>query len=238
MGEEGVSDTPKDDFLERRRAARQHIDMELEDGETLAERHAFFDAVYEHAGHDPAAVPWAELRPRAALLDWLGHLDPARKQGRAIDVACGLGDNAEALAAAGFDTVAFDFAERAIEWARERFPESAVDYRVADMFDPPSEWIEAFDVVHECYTVQSLPGHLREIAPAAIARLVKPGGRLLLIARFREEGSEASGPPWPLMPSEVALFEEAGLRTVWRDHYDVVRPDRAIPHVVAEFEKP
>jgi hypothetical protein len=39
------------------------------------------------------------------------------------------------------------------------FPQSAVDYRVADLFDAPSEWRGAFDLVHELYTLQALPGN-------------------------------------------------------------------------------
>lgn len=237
MGEEGMSVGTDDDFQDRRLAARQRIFDEVVDGETLDERRSFFDAVYEMAGDDAAAVPWADLKPKRELADWLGRLPRDAPRGRAVDIACGLGDNAEALAEAGFDTTAFDFSERAIAWARRRFRDSPVDYHVADLFDPPSDWIGAFDLVNECYTVQSLSGDLRERTFAAIAALVRPGGRLLMIARTRDEGAEIEGPPWPLKPSEIAKFEENGLQTIWRKDYVLTRPGRIIPHAVIEFER-
>ncbi len=35
----------------------------------------------------------------------------------------------------------------AIEWCHRRFPESSVDYRVADLFSLPEEWTQSFDLV-------------------------------------------------------------------------------------------
>ena len=230
-------DKPGDaEFEARRIAARARIEADVPDGETLDERKAFFEAVYERAGDDAAAVPWADLKPRSALVEWLETRAPAQR-GRAVDIACGLGDNAEAISAAGYETTAFDFSERAVSWAKARFSDSPVRYQVADMFSPPEDWLGSFDLVHECYTIQSLQGALRRDAFAAIAALVKPGGTLLLIARSRPDGSEASGPPWPLMPSEIARFDELGLTRSWSKTYDVVRPDKTIPHVVIEFAK-
>ena len=57
----------------------------------------------------------------------------------------------------GFATTAFDIAETAVAIARRRFPGSRVDYRVADLLDPPAEWAQAFDLVLESITVQSMP---------------------------------------------------------------------------------
>ena len=55
-------------------------------------------------------------------------------------VACGLGDDAEALAAAGWRVTAFDISPAAIAWCRERFPASPVDYQVQDLSAVPSSW--------------------------------------------------------------------------------------------------
>ena len=72
-------------------------------------------------------------------------------------VGCGLGDDAEELARRGYDAAAFDVIEKAIAWCRRRFPDSAVDYRVADVFALPEEWQRAFDLVVEIQTIESLP---------------------------------------------------------------------------------
>ncbi|MBB4302204.1 SAM-dependent methyltransferase [Rhodobium orientis] len=226
-----------DDFEARRSAARDRLSHEAQDGRTIDERHAFFEAVYEGAHHDPAAVPWAELQPKPALADWLSRLPEGERQGRAVDVACGLGDNAVALADAGFTTVGFDFAEHAISWARERFPKAGVHFRLADLFNPPAEWVGAFDLVHECYTIQSFQDDLRQAAFSAVADLIAPGGRLLVIARTRPEDAPPAGPPVPLTPSELARFEDLGLTRVWSEDYVVTRPDKTIPHTISEYQK-
>ena len=233
MGEEGMSATPwDDDFIRRRDAARDRLDTLFgAKGGNREDRSTWFDAVYDTAEGDPAAVPWADLAPKQELTDWLA--DNAAAGESALDIGCGLGDNAEALAAAGYRTTAFDLSATAIQWARARFPQSPVDYRAANLFDLPPEWTGAFDLVHECYTLQALHGELRVAGFAAIARLVAPGGRLLVITRSAEEGTESSGPPWPLTPSEIARFEALGLACQETHAYEVRRGERVIPHVRA-----
>ncbi len=73
-----------------------------------------------------------------------------------LDVGCGLGDNAECFAAEGAKVTAFDFVADAISWAKRRFPQSKVDYRVEDLFALPKDWRDQFDLVHECYTLQAI----------------------------------------------------------------------------------
>jgi SAM-dependent methyltransferase len=241
MAEEGMSDRPAasgtdPEFARRRDAARERLDdLFGAKGGDKDDRCAWFNAVYDTAEGDAAAVPWADLAPKAALVDWLAG-NPG-EGARALDVGCGLGDNAEALAEAGYDTTGFDLSEKAVEWARQRFPGSSVRYTAADLFAPPTDWVDAFDLVHECYTVQALHGDLREASFAALARLVKPGGRLLVLTRSRADGVETSGPPWPLSPSELAGFEAAGLRLVESTAYDVQKGDRIIPHIRAVYLK-
>lgn len=233
----GAGNGHSEDFLERRTEAHERLDqLTGAKGGTSEDRKAWFRAVYRDAGNDPAAVPWADLAPKQVLVDWLAD-NPGEGRKTAIDIACGLGDNAEALAAAGYETSAFDLAPEAIEWAKERFPDTSVDYRAADLFDLPQEWQGKFDLVHECYTVQALKDPLRSNTLGVLAGLLVPGGRLLLIARSRNEGAEVDGPPWPLMPSEWKRFEEFGLSIVFEDFYTVERPGRSIPHVMALFEK-
>lgn len=149
-----------EDFAARRSALRSHVnELDRHSGGSRTDRAAFFDAVYETAGNDTAGVPWADLKPKDRLASWLAG-NPGEGR-RAVDVGCGLGDNAEAIAAVGWATTAFDLSPRAVDWARQRFPESSVDYRAGDLTDLPPQWAGAFDLVHECYTIQSVPGELR-----------------------------------------------------------------------------
>lgn len=120
-------------FMARRSKARDRISEQLGLGDKPEERNDWFEAVYDLADGDAAAVPWADLKPKKSLTSWLETQPASSLKGKAIDVACGLGDNAEALAAAGFDVTAFDFSKNAIEWARKRFSGGPVSYVVADL---------------------------------------------------------------------------------------------------------
>ena len=203
-----MSDPASPDFAARRATARARLDA-LPDTDPY--RRDWFTAVYETAGDDPANVPWADLAPHPLLADWLATMPAPARGARALDVACGLGDNAEALAANGWRVSAFELSPKAIQWVRARFPASRVDYRVADLFALPADWRGAFDLVHECYTLQALSDAARHEAVAAIARMVAPGGRLVVIARRRDGAGPVKGPPWPLARDEIMSFTRHGL---------------------------
>jgi SAM-dependent methyltransferase len=166
--------------------------------------------MYAAAGDDLKAVPWANLKPFPLLVEWLDG-EGATAGRRALVIGCGFGDDAEELARRGFEVSAFDFSPTAIGRARGRFPDSAVEYRVADLFDLPAEWRERFDLVVEIRTVQSLPIADRRAGVAAIAATVAPGGRLWLFALGRETHLPGEHRPWPVVPAELAGFEAAGL---------------------------
>lgn len=218
MGREGArTEILNEDFAERRARARERLDVidpHKRPGGTEADprRHEWFEAVYALAEGDAASVPWADLRPRPLLEDWLAGRSISGL--RALEVGCGLGDNAEALARAGARVVAFDLVERAVQWARQRFPQSKVDYRAADLFNAPHDWRGAFDFVHELYTLQALPETLLPDAARALASFVAPGGTLLIIARARDEDEELGGPPWPLARTTIESFAVDGLRLI------------------------
>jgi len=239
MGEKGVS-VSDPDFLKRRETARSKINaMDRDAVHDQPERQDFFNAVYDNANGDPAFVPWADLKPKEQLIQWLAKNNGIKSSSAltALDVACGLGDNAEALAAAGYQTTAFDLSGEAINWARKRFPESLVNYRAADLFDLPGEWKGAFDLVHECYTLQSMPPEMLGEVAGAITTLVKPGGTLLIYARIRNDGAPADGPPWPLEEKSAMMFDAMGFDLVTDTRFDLNKNTRHIPHAFSQWKK-
>lgn len=228
--------TEDDDFEARREAARGTVEEILASVDGAAEHDStWFDQIYQQAGGDAAGVPWADMAPKGRLLDWLSEHPGSGL--RAIDIACGLGDNAEAMAQAGYATTAFDLVSEAIAWAKRRFPDTTVDYGVHDLLDLPADWQGAFDLVHECYTLQALQGETRRKGFAAIAGLVRKGGTLLMITRVAEEGMNQAGPPWPLTPSEIARIDAMGFERVSEQSYDTERHGKVVPHRIISFLK-
>jgi SAM-dependent methyltransferase len=162
----------------------------------------WFEELYATAS-SANEVPWADLTPNPALVSWLTECGAQGAGRRALKVGAGLGDDAEALADLGFAVTAFDIAPTAVAWAQRRFPQSRVDYRVADALAPPTEWRRQFDFILESYTLQVLPPLLRPVAAQAIIDMLAPAGTLLVIARGRDISEDEGPMPWPLTPDEL-----------------------------------
>lgn len=170
----------------------------------------WFETLYAAADRGDATVPWADLTPNPHVV---AELAGSTGDGRALVIGCGLGDDAEHVASHGFTTVAFDVSPTAVAAARRRFPDSTVEYVTADLRSPPPPWAGAFDLVVEAYTLQVLTGDARRTGIARTAGLVAPGGRLLVIARARDEHDDPGAMPWPLTRQELESFGDHGLVT-------------------------
>ncbi|MBE9003421.1 class I SAM-dependent methyltransferase, partial [Nostoc sp. LEGE 12447] len=179
-----------------------------------SEPSAWFEVLYAEAQGDTTQIPWAKLAPHPYLQDWLTNHQPFASQQKALVIGCGLGDDAEALANLGFEVTAFDISPTAIAWCQERFPNSTVNYVVADLFAVPAQWHQAFDFVFECRNIQALLLNVRYAAISSVACLVAPSGTLLMITRVRDTEAEPDGPPWALSDSELEQFENLGFEQV------------------------
>ncbi len=185
----------------------------------------WFDVLYKEAEEGKSVVPWADRGANPGLLEFSSSHPQVTEGKKALVIACGLGDDAEQLRAWGFDTSAFDISETAIQMARKRFPQSEVNYRVADLFKPPAEWKRMFDFVFEANTVQALPAEIRAEAIRRIAAFVRPGGKVLAIVRGRESDEPEGELPWPLTRAEMNEFVLAGLTEVtFEEYFDKEEP--------------
>ena len=184
-------------------------------GEAIREGDAtsWFERLYAQAADGHAVVPWDRRAPHPLLVEWIEQR-PDLSGRRTLVVGCGLGDDAAYLAAQGYRVIAFDISGSAIDAARRRFPTSPVDFRVADLLNPPAEWREHFDLVVETYTTQSLPVRLRPTVVLHVGRLVAPGGTLLVLAVAPDADEQSDGPPWPLSRTDIESFAVEGLKVV------------------------
>jgi hypothetical protein len=204
----------------KRATARELCKKSLNDGSPVR----WFEELYALADGDDDLVPWADMEPNLGLLAWL-EANPEPAPGKALAIGSGLGDDAEELVRQGYGVTGFDISDTAVKWCKKRYPDSPADYQVQDLFKAPDAWSRAFDFVLELYTLQVLPPELRAKARQCIAGFVKPGGKLLVIARGREDHEDPGQMPWPLTKSEVLGFANAGLKQLsFEDYVDDEEP--------------
>ncbi|MGW3962738.1 class I SAM-dependent methyltransferase [Amycolatopsis sp. NPDC005003] len=173
---------------------------------------AWFDRLYTAAARGEAEVPWTRGKPNA---DLAARVRPGEGR-RALVVGSALGDDAELLSAHGWAVTAFDVAPTAVEAARARFPESTVDYVVADLLHPPGEWHHAFDLVVEIINIQAMPRDFRAAAVKSLAGFLAAGGTAFVseVAEENQDMAHWQGPPWPFSRAEIESVAQDGVRLV------------------------
>ena len=129
-----------------------------------------FDAIYAEG-----TPPWDIGRPQPAfeLLATKGEL-----ASDVLDVGCGTGEHALLAASLGYAALGVDRSTRAVELARAKAAERAVEVRfvVADALQLV-DLGEEFDTVLDCGLFHVLDDHERERYVASLAEVVPPGGR-------------------------------------------------------------
>ncbi|HJP22749.1 MAG: class I SAM-dependent methyltransferase [Alphaproteobacteria bacterium] len=188
------------------------------DDDEITAASGFFEPMYAASSTAGEGLPWAYMQANGQLVEWLDGQAPKthRRNQRAMVTGCGLGDDAEEIARRGWDVMAFDVSESAIGLCLERFPKSPVDYRIADLFQPPDDWRGAFDLVFDNRTVQSLPYDLQPRAMASVAGLVASGGRLVIITEIVTPEHLSQNPPYRMLAESLTAYEDAGFgRQSW-----------------------
>lgn len=205
--------------LEKRKQARELAKESLLNNKPLE----WFEILYAKAHKEEAIIPWADFGPNPNLVDWFNQNSLNLTNKEALKVGCGLGDDAEFLAKEGFLVSAFDISKSAIDWAKERFVDSKVNYLVADLFTIDRILKNRkFGFIVESYTLQVLPEELRQRAMEKISSLLDKNGILLLITRARDKNEDKGEIPWPLTKEEVLEFAKLNdLKIVsFEDYYD------------------
>ena len=173
----------------------------------------WFEPLYADSNKNGEGIPWANMDTHPSFARWLSHNPLSGKNKSALVVGCGMGDDAIELEKREFQVTAFDVSETAIEFCKERFPDSSVNFIQADLLQEQKQWQGKFDFVLEIYTVQALPPKYEAELIQNISNFVAPAGQLLVIAEVSEvERVFENGPPWLLTPQHVELFLACGQR--------------------------
>ena len=138
---------------------------------TIADRYDLITAVLSY-GQDQ--------RWKAKLVS----LADVRRGERALDLAAGTGDIAFAVAARGAKTIGLDITHRMLQLAHLR--QGEVDLITGDMTSLPFR-SSSFDLVTTGYGLRNVPD--LNTAIDEIARVLKPGGRLLSLDFNRPENA-------------------------------------------------
>lgn len=195
----------------------------------------WFEEFYSRAEGDIQKIYWADLKPNPLLLDWIKKYQSTGDM-KAIIIGCGLGDDAEALSRHGYRVTAFDISPSAIQMCKQRYPDSQVAYKVADLFALPEEWISGFKLVYECNTIQILNQPKRAKAIEEISGLVAPGGEVLVSCRSRNPGEGLDEFPVALEKDEIDGFKRFGLSEAkFLAYDDDQRPP--VPHFFAVYRR-
>jgi SAM-dependent methyltransferase len=197
----------------------------------------WFDALYKEAAGDNEKIPWADLVPNRFFVEFAEKTNLKGNNRKALVVGCGLGDDARYLCDLGFNVTAFDISTTAIEWARKIHQDTDIKFLVADLFNPPKNWFQAFEFVLEVYTIQPLPLEIRPNVIDAIANFVKfPDGKIVVVTRGREDDEIPLELPWALSRQDLSRFEANGLKqTYFEEMFD--EEDPPVKRFVVEYER-
>jgi SAM-dependent methyltransferase len=132
---------------------------------------------------------WA-VRPNRFLVAEAGDLDP----GRALDLACGEGQNAIWLASLGWDVVGVDYSKVAIAKARARADRDGVDvdFVCADLVSYLPD-TGAFDLVLVLYL--HIAAEQRRVVFDRAAAALAPGGTFVFVGHDLTNMTEGVGGP-------------------------------------------
>jgi len=140
-------------------------------------------------------IPWDAGKVPASLREYARNLSPGA---RVLIPGCGSAYEAAYLADKGFDVMAIDFSQAAIEVARRNLDGFADIVRLADFFD--FDFGHPFDVIYERAFLCALPRRMWSGYADRCAELLKPNG---VIAGFFFFADTPKGPPFGASQAEL-----------------------------------
>lgn len=168
-------------------------------------------------------MDWEELYQKGGAFWNKGVPSPPLKQylernavrGRALVPGCGHGHEVALAMEHGLDVTGLEIAPTGVAEARALYPHLADRFVVGDLFNPPEELRNVFDVVLEHTCLSGLHPSLRPDYRRGIDLTLRPGGLLIgvwFINPDLDPGEE--GPPYPFSVAELTSFFAEGYQIV------------------------
>jgi hypothetical protein len=150
-------------------------------------------------------VFWDKGAPAPAMKQYLER-HPVR--GRALVPGCGRGHEVALAVEHGLDATGLDIAPTGVAEARAQYPRLAERFVIGNLFDPPTEMRNAFDVVLEHTCMSALPPPMRADYRRGIDLTLRRGGLLIGVWFINPDLDPGEGgPPYPFsVPDLTALF--------------------------------
>jgi hypothetical protein len=170
-------------------------------------------------------VFWDKGGPAPPMKQYLER-HPVR--GRTLVPGCGHGHEVALAVEHGLDATGLDIAPTGVAAARALYPKLAGRFVVGDLFNPPPEMHDAFDLVLEHTCMSGLHPTLRADYRRGIDLTLRRGGLLIgvwFIEPDLDPGHE--GPPFPFSVPELTALFEPGYEIVEDYVPDVAFPSRA-----------
>lgn len=122
-------------------------------------------------------TPWDSGTTPPEVVDFLGRTRP----GRALELGCGTGTNAVALAARGWEVTAVDFSRRALRAARTKAARAAVIVRFLQRDVTRLDDLEGpFDFALDIGCFHAIDPAARRHYSITLGRLLRPGATYML----------------------------------------------------------
>lgn len=180
-------------------------------GHTLGSQMTEWNRRYEEED-----TPWDKGEAHPVLRDMLAH---GALSGRVLVPGCGTGHDVRELARLGLPVTGLDLAPLALERARQHPAASGETYVLGDLFRLPPEFRGAFDGVFEHTCFCAIDPARRADYVAAVAEVLRPGGRLLAVF-FLDPGHDGDGPPFGCTTAELDRLFSGSFRLL-EEHAEI-----------------
>ena len=145
-------------------------------------------------------TPWEKGKAHPALIDFLAENGPVA--GDILVPGCGFGYDVRTLSTSANHVVGIDLAQFAIGKAKSFTKVAQEEYLLADLFTLSPEFESKFDIVFEHTCFCAIEPQTRVNYVEAIARILKPGGKMIAIF-FLNPDHDEDGPPYGVSRAEL-----------------------------------